>query len=101
MRQIEKMMVNAVNSKKNFKQSNTEVEIIKNNVFVRLHGNIIFADVNNKKYFSTQGWNTVTTGSRLRALGADFSTNSKRNRCELTQGSKMNSLYIDALFGWN
>ena len=83
MRQIEKMMLQAVNTKKNFRLDNTEVCNKENGVFVFLHGNLIFARIENKDYFSNCGWNTRTTASRLRALGADYSTNYKKCNCEL------------------
>lgn len=99
MREIEKMMVNAVENKQNFKRSNTEVKNINGSVFVALHGNLIFASIDGKKYFSNAGWNTVTTASRLRALGADYSTNYKKSNCELTSNKEMKNLFYQAL-GW-
>ena len=83
MRQIEKMMLSAVNNKRNFRLSNTEVYNKQNGVFVFLHGNLIFARIDGKDYYSNAGWNTNTTASRLRALGADYSTNYKKCNCEL------------------
>jgi hypothetical protein len=97
MREIEKMMVQAVANKQNFKRSNTEVRNINGSVFVALHGNLIFASIDGKKYYSNAGWNTVTTASRLRALGADYSTNSKKRNCELTSNKDMRNLYYNAL----
>jgi hypothetical protein len=43
-------------------------------------------------YFSDGGFNTVTTGSRLRALGADYSINEKRCNCKLTSQKEMLNL---------
>ena len=97
MRQIEKMMVQAVANKQNFKCSNTEVRNINGSVFVALHGNLIFASINGKKYYSNAGWNTVTTASRLRALGADYSTNYKKCNCELTSYQEMKKLFYSAI----
>lgn len=83
MRQIEKMMVRAFNAGENFHLSNTSVSVnetawdYKNNRFtvlpvaVRLHGNLIaYKDKTGVCHFSAGGWHTVTTSSRLRALGA-------------------------------
>ena len=93
MKQIEKKMIAAIEGRKNFELSNTKVRVNKNGVFVILYNTIIFGLVNGIKYFSDGGWSTVTTSSRLRALGADYSTNSSRNRCELTDRDTMTRLY--------
>lgn len=93
MRQIEKKMIAAIESRKNFELDNTKVRVNANGVFVILYNTIIFGLVNGIKYFSDGGWATVTTSSRLRALGADYSTNSSRNRCELTDRDTMTRLY--------
>ncbi len=93
MRKIEKLMVLAVANKVNFSLSNTEVRNINNNIFVALHGNLIFARIDGKDYFSNAGWNTRTTASRLRALGADYSTNYKKCNCELLSRREMYDLY--------
>ena len=98
MRQIEKMMLQAVTNKQNFKCSNTEVRTINGAVFVALHGNLIFASINGKKYYSNAGWNTRTTASRLRALGADYSTNYKKNNCVLTSKNDMLDLYYSKIY---
>ena len=97
MRKIEKMMVQAVANKKNFKCSNTEVRTINGAVFVALHGNLIYASIDGKKYYSNAGWNTVTTASRLRALGADYSTNYKKCNCELTSYKEMKNLFYSVV----
>ena len=83
MRQIEKKMVEAVANRENFRLSNTEVYNKKNGVFVFLHGNLIFAKIAGVSYYSNAGWNTSTTASRLRALGANYSTNYKKCKCNL------------------
>ena len=70
MRKIEQRMVNAINNKVNYRESNTEVIVKGANVFVRLYDTYIYAKVHGKVYFSDGGFNTATTSSRLRALGA-------------------------------
>ena len=95
---LEKKMVAAVNAGKNFKLGNTEVKNVNGKIFVLLHGNLIYCEIDGKKYYSDAGWSTKTTGSRLRALGAEYSTNSKKNKCFLTSDSKMHGFYIDAVF---
>ena len=98
MREIEKKMVQAVNNKQNFRLSNTEVRIIENGVFVALHGNLIFARIGGVDYYSNAGWNTRTTASRLRALGADYSTNYKKQNCSLLSKNEMLDLYYKKMF---
>lgn len=93
MREIEKKMINAVNNKYNFRLSNTEVRIINNNVYVALHGNLIFAQIDGIKYYSNSGWNTVTTGSRLRALGAQYSVNPKFRKGDFLTRREIYDLY--------
>jgi len=95
MRQIEKMMLLAVANKKNFRLSNTEVYNKKNGVFVFLHGNLIFARIDNKDYYSNSGWNTWTTASRLRALGANYSTNYKKCNCNLLSRRDIYNIYYN------
>lgn len=99
MREIEKKMVQAVNNKQNFRLSNTEVRTIANGVFVALHGNLIFARIDGENYYSNAGWNTRTTASRLRALGADYSTNYKKQNCSLLSKNEMLDLYYKNMFG--
>ena len=99
MREIEKKMVLAVANKQNFRLNNTEVRNINNNIFVTLHGNLIFARINGKDYYSNSGWNTRTTASRLRALGADYSTNYKKCNCELLSRREIYDLYYKVV-GW-
>lgn len=73
MRRIEEQMRKAVRNRKNWRASNTAVEVNdKGDVFVYLHGNLIMKQYNGAEpYFSLAGWNTVTTRSRLRALGCE------------------------------
>ena len=101
MRKIEKLMIEAVNGKKCFKLSNTEVIPCKNgSVFVKLYDTIIFACVNGEKYFCDGGYKTSTTASRLRALGADYSVNAKKNNCVLTPCKVISNLFIDSSFNF-
>lgn len=73
MRTINKKMSAAVAAHKNFKLSNTEVVASEDgNVYVYLHGNKIYMEVDGKESFSLAGWNTNTTRSRLNALGVDI-----------------------------
>lgn len=76
MRKIEKAMCNAVNNRLTWSNDNTSVKPIDDvNVAVYLWGNHI-ADVNSRTGFvminnnTLAKWPTVTTKSRLRALGA-------------------------------
>lgn len=79
MKKIEKKMCEAVKAHKNWHNGNTEVYVENSvnggkNVFVYLHGNRIYERYVNLdgtfvEYFSLAGWDTVTTRSRLRALG--------------------------------
>lgn len=93
MRKIEKMMVAAVNEGRNWDSANTRVMCNGKGTFVVLYDTIIFARVNGREYYSDGGYKTATTGSRLRALGAPYSTNEKKNACKLTTQKKMVSLY--------
>lgn len=92
MRKIEQRIVNAINNKVNYRESNTEVIVKGANVFVRLYDTYIYAKVRGKVYFSDGGFNTATTSSRLRALGADYSTNNKLCGCKLTSQKEMLNL---------
>lgn len=69
MRTIDSNVVNAVNNRKNYKSGNTRVEVVNNNVFVYLHGNLIYKIIDDVTAFTLAGWNTSTTRSRLNALG--------------------------------
>ena len=92
MKKIEKKMIEAIKNGKEFKETNTCVFTTKNGIFVKLYNTIIFALVNGNKYYSDGGYATVTTSSRLRALGADYSTNSKKNKTELQTQNFMYNL---------
>lgn len=96
MREIEKKMIQAVNSKKDFSLSNTMVRVLKNgSIFAILYNTIIFASVNGSIYFSDGGYRTATTASRLRAFGTGYSTNEKKNKCKLTPQNYMIKLWND------
>lgn len=56
MRKIEQRMVNAINNKVNYRESNTEVIIKGANVFVRLYDTYIYAKVRGNVYFSDGGF---------------------------------------------
>jgi hypothetical protein len=81
MRKIEKEMINAIRSHKNFGSANTRVRIAGNGdmAAVYLHGNHIasvdyptgFLCVNKE---TLARWPSPTTKSRLRALGANVYT---------------------------
>lgn len=73
MREIEKKMLRAIESRKDWHQSNTEVVMLSTCTRVYLHGNLIceIDHESNKRMFNTCGWNTPTTKSRLNALGAN------------------------------
>lgn len=80
MRKIEKQMLDAVNNCRTWHGVNTSVSSIDDvNCAVFLHGNHI-ADVNSRTGFlmvnkyTLRKWPSVTTKSRLRALGANVTT---------------------------
>lgn len=73
MRKIEENMLQAVKSRTNWKQANTEVVVKGNYAEVLLHGNKIATIVGGDvviDYDTLEAWPTRTTKSRLRALGA-------------------------------
>lgn len=94
MRVIEKNMLNALECGYNFKNSNTEVMHNRHGAFVKLYDTIIYAKVKGVTYFSDGGFNTVTTGSRLRALRADYSTNERKNKAVLHTQKEMINLWF-------
>lgn len=80
MRKIEKQMIDAINNCRTWHGANTSVSTIDDvNCAVFLHGNHI-ADVNSRTGFvmvnkyTLRKWPSVTTKSRLRALGANVTT---------------------------
>ena len=73
MRKIEENMLQAIAARKNWRSGNTAVEVETSGaVSVWLHGNCIAVIDDQSKKFKTAGWATVTTASRLRALGANI-----------------------------
>lgn len=73
MKQIEKQMNEAINAGRNFKRSNTEVYQSEKSTMIFLHGNLIcrINKATGRRQYSCRGWHTVTTRSRLNALGAN------------------------------
>ncbi len=92
MRKIEERMVNAVENRVNYRENNTKVHTANKGVFVYLYDTIIYAKVNGTEYYSDGGYNTTTTSSRLRALGAAYSTNEKLRKCVLHSQDDMKHL---------
>lgn len=75
MKEIEMKMVAAIRNGKNFNGNNTQVECQSNgNIYVYLFGNCIYKIVNGKARFNLCGWNSVTTRSRLKALGVNVTS---------------------------
>lgn len=71
MRKIEEEMLEAIRKQRNFKRGNTRVRTGRNFSNVYLHGNHIAIITATTKKFNMCGWNSVTTRSRLNALGAN------------------------------
>lgn len=92
MRKIEKEMLQAVCNRENFCKSNTKVFVNAKCVYVKLYDTIIYILRNGIEYFSDGGFNTVTTSSRLRALGANYSTNKNKNKVDLLSQKEMYQL---------
>ena len=77
MRKIEQQMVNAIKSHTSFSSGNTQVSIDANTAHVFLHGNHIASVVNDIVMVNVdtlKAYPTVTTKSRLRALGVNVYT---------------------------
>lgn len=74
MRKIEKDMIRAIRERKDMRNGNTTVTVYKNTALVRLHGNLIavYSYKSNRYLYSSAGWQTATTKSRLNALGANI-----------------------------
>lgn len=69
MRKIEKEMLSAVRNGFNMSKQNTVVTHRDGVTRVYLHRNLIYKRVEGIEVFTLAGWNTVTTRSRLNALG--------------------------------
>ena len=75
MKNIEKEMLKAFNNRQDFKGANTRV--INNNgvTYVYLFDDLIATkDYSGNIKYTLAGWNTVTTRSRLNALGCNVSS---------------------------
>jgi hypothetical protein len=85
MRKIERAMINAIRSKKDWRNDNTRVEVIESGIQfhpsfnriinVYLHDNKIacIEDMHGRMTLNSCGWRTNTTKSRLNALCHSFS----------------------------
>jgi len=73
MREIDKQIATAVEKKKPTCYGNTCVTIERGDVYVYLHGHLIYKDVKGVKSFTLAGWDTDVTRNRLNALGCDIS----------------------------
>ena len=72
MRKIEEKMLEAVENRKSANIGNTSVVCENGSVKVYLFGNKIYEECGGVRRYSSCGYPTVTTASRLRALGADI-----------------------------
>jgi hypothetical protein len=71
MRKITEKSIKAFMNAEQFKESNTEVEVLPNVTILRLFGNAIayrYNDPNGTISVTTAGWNTPTTLNRLNGL---------------------------------
>lgn len=68
MRKLTSKAIQAFNSAKNFKESNTTVEVTGNKTTLKLHNNIIAVKENNSLKITNAGWFSKTTKERLNAL---------------------------------
>lgn len=85
-------MLDAIRNRENFCKSNTKVIVNTKCVYVKLYDTIIYIIKDGIEYFSDGGFNTVTTSSRLRALGANYSTNINKNKVDLLSQEEMYQL---------
>ena len=76
MKTIEQNMLRAIDARKNWKSGNTRVCVTDDGqIQILLHGNEIASGYDGKLYlnrYTLARWPTVTTKSRLRALGFDI-----------------------------
>ena len=91
MRKIDFLAASAFHNNENFRLSNTEVRVNNTHVYLLLHGNLIAEKDISKGlvWCSLAGYNTLTTKSRLRALGANIET--KRGKI-FANGKEIHSL---------
>ena len=92
MRKIEKEMLQAINNRDNFCKPNTKVIVNTKCVYVKLYDTIIYVLRDGIEYFSDGGFKTITTSSRLRALGANYSTNERKNKAKILSQIEMYQL---------
>lgn len=73
MRKIEEQLVNAIANKKNFRSGNTEYVhgTLISSVYLFGHEICRIDETTGVRKYSHCGWPTVTTASRLNALGAN------------------------------
>ena len=74
MRKIEQEMNSAIRYRRNFSKANTSVTCYREEIEIRLHGNLIGTvdTASNQLRIFDGGWQTVTTKSRLNALLDEF-----------------------------
>ena len=74
MRKIEQDMNTAIRYRRNMSKQNTAVRCYREEIEVRLHGNLIATvdTASNQLRIFDGGWQTVTTKSRLNALMDEF-----------------------------
>lgn len=72
MRTIEKNMIRAIENKKNFNDSNTQVTHENEETTIRLYGNKIATIKGKELSVRSAGWETNTTKSRLNAILSHF-----------------------------
>ena len=74
MRKIEQDMNRAIRYRRNMSKQNTSVTCYRDEIEVRLHGNLIGTvdTASNQLRIFDGGWQTVTTKSRLNALMDEF-----------------------------
>ena len=74
MRKIEQEMNRALRYSRNFSKANTSVTCYREEIEIRLHGNLIGTvdTASNQLRIFDGGWQTVTTKSRLNALCDEF-----------------------------
>ena len=92
MRKIEKEMLQAIRNRESFCKSNTKVLVNAKCVYVKLYDTIIYILRNGIEYFSDGDFKTVTTSSRLHALGANYNVNESKNKAKLLSQKEMYQL---------
>jgi hypothetical protein len=72
MRKIEEKMIDAINYRQNWASDNTIVEIVDDEIIVKLHFHPIARISKNSIQISSCGYRTKTTKSRLNAILSHF-----------------------------